>query len=93
MSSNSTWVITLLHIGGVILFIVGGFILLNALHSREGAYGILAVAGCIATAIPFFFFAQVLQNLQEQTELLKEIRLNTSRIKNPEETISDLEQD
>lgn len=85
MKSNSTWVISVLYFGGIIILIIGGLTFLNAFNEKAGATGFIIVIASVGVAIPFFFFAQVLHNLIEQTELLKEIRLNTSRIKNKEE--------
>jgi cell shape-determining protein MreC len=72
MQHNSTWVITVLHIVGVLCFIIGAFTFL-----KSGS-GILVSVISVLAAAPFFFFAQVLQNMQKQTELLEEIKKNTS---------------
>lgn len=85
MNSNSTWVITALHIGGGLLLFFGGITLVASFSEGKGINGLLGGVIAVGAAIPFFFFAQVLQNLLEQTELLKEIKLSTSKIKNPEE--------
>jgi hypothetical protein len=68
MLYNSTWLITALHIAGVVAIIFGVFTFLSG-----GVNGVIIFVASIGVAIPFFFFAQILQNIIRQTVVLEDI--------------------
>lgn len=80
--SGSNLLVNILNIMGSLIIVFGLFIFAKTNELEFGIFsGLSGLIISVVVSIPFFFFAQVLQNLQEQTRLLNDILSNLQQPK------------